>query len=128
MSNLLLTFLPDSALPLIIAGAGLLIMLGLVRPRTAFGFVGVFVVTIITTPFVEALFAGLPMWLTLIIIIVGIFWIGRTLLEALLGEHAAGHVIGILFVAATIGVFRLSIAPLRILVRAIRIHVAASDS
>ncbi|HTE44525.1 MAG TPA: hypothetical protein VK636_04710 [Gemmatimonadaceae bacterium] len=120
MLNLLLAFIPDSALPVIIAGAGLLIMLGLVKPRTAFGFIGVFVLSIVTAPLIEAVFAELPLWLTALILVAGGFWAVRTVLEFTLGEHAAGHVIGTAFIATVRLLFLTLFFPVRVVVRALR--------
>ncbi len=107
MLNLIFAFVPNSALPLIIAGAGLLIILGLVKPRTAFGFIGSFVLSIIAAPFVESLFAQLPFWLTALVLLGMAFWAVRTVLEFVLGTHAAGHVIGTAFVGSVSLLFRM---------------------
>ena len=117
MLNLLLALIPDSALPLIVAGAGLAIVLGLVKPRTAFGFIGSFVLLIIATPFVESLFVALPFWANALIILGGAFWAVRIVLEFALGGHGAGHVIGTAFVGLIKIVFQVLFFPIRVIAR-----------
>jgi uncharacterized membrane protein len=117
MLTLLLTFLPDEALPLVIMIFGLLIIIGVMRPRTAMGFIVSIVLSMLAAPFIEALFAGLPLWLTALVLFGFAFWILRTLMETTLGPHAAGHVIGTGVVALVRFAFTLVLLPFRLLAR-----------
>lgn len=119
MRNLLIGFIPDSALPLVIAVMGLLINIGVVKPRTAFGFIGAFVVSIAAAPFIESLFESLPLRLTALILLGFGIWAVRTVLEFALGRHAAGHVIGTAFVGLVRVVFVTLFFPFRIIARAL---------
>jgi len=104
MLNFILTMLPAAALPLVVTICGLLIMIGIVKPRTALGVIGLFVLSIAAAPFIEEWFADQPVWVPVVITLCLVVWAVRTLMEFMLGERAAGHVMA----AAVIGLFRLT--------------------
>lgn len=86
--------LPDAALPLLLAVAGLLLILGF--RRAALGIVPFVLLTPIIAPVVESVLAELPPWASLLILAV----VGLGLLQGVaalfLGPRAAAHMTGIL--------------------------------
>lgn len=93
MSTLLWGLVPDEAIPVLIVGAALLsIFIG----RRVLGFIVPLVVSILIAPFVESLMASLPWWLTLMMLVVLGMALVRGAIALLLGERAAGHLIGAL--------------------------------
>lgn len=97
MIAFLVSLLPDSYLPLIIVGGGLAIILGIVSARAFLGFLGLLLLFVILAPFVESLMNTLPIWILLLICIWFAFFVLRTILTFLLGEHGSGTFMGHLF-------------------------------
>ena len=94
--------LPDSATALVVVGIALALMVGLIRPRTASAWLLILVISLVTGPIVEALtdqiIDALPIWL-LALVVLALAWAAiRAVLTFVLGPHAAGHVIGTMFV------------------------------
>ena len=89
-------FLPDEAMPLIIALIGLGLMVGLLRLRSAGQLLGGLVLMLLLTPFIESFVSSLPPWVNLLLLV----WIGWAMIQAairfILGPMAAGHMVGIL--------------------------------
>jgi hypothetical protein len=94
MRTLLLTLMPDSFIPVLIVFTGLALILGIVTRQAAFGFIGLLLLLVVLTPFADALFAALPLWLLLLFGGFFIFTIFRRVLELAFGREAAGHFIG----------------------------------
>ena len=122
MTSSLLAFAPISAIPLIIVIIGLLIIVGAVRRRRAGGWLGILLLGVIATPFVESAIVGLPLWILALIILSAFVWLARVALTFALGEHAAGHVIGTAFVGLVKLVFLLLLLPFRLLSRSLGGH------
>jgi hypothetical protein len=96
----LLFLLPASALPIVVAAAGIALVLGVVRPRVALGFIGAFVLVIALDPVIESLLASLPWWATASFLVLVAIGLVRMTLTGIFGEVAAGHVIGSAVVGA----------------------------
>ena len=92
--SLLWFFLPDEALPLIIVGVGLALILGF--GRGVLGILGLLLLIPIVAPFVEALLGELPLWVSLLILAIVGLAIFRGLAGLLIGARAADHMMGIL--------------------------------
>ncbi len=97
MISFIVSMLPDEFLPLIIAGGGLAIILGLVAPRAFLGFLGLLILFTITAPFIEIILDMLPLWVLLIIFGVFILSILRIIFGFLLGEHGGEAFVARLF-------------------------------
>ena len=94
-----LTLLPDEALPLIIMVAGLMMVIGF--RRIGLSLLSLALLTPILAPFVEALIAELPPWVSLVILILVGLSILKGLSVLLIGPRATDHMVGSL-VAATV--------------------------
>lgn len=105
--------LPDEFLPVLVVVCGIGLVVGLLRPRSAGAIVGTVVLILLIGPFVESLFAALPLWVSLAVLSVFVLSISRRLLGSLLGEHAAGHVIGTLFLWSLKTLFKVAWLPVR---------------
>ncbi len=126
----LLLLVPDSAVGVLIILVALVLLVGLIRPRTAFGWIGMLLLMIVTGPIVEAVteavFEALPLWLTLMILgSVGLA-IVTAVLTLLLGDHGAGHVMGTLFVGFLKLLWNIVAFPFRALVRLYRLQGLAA--
>ena len=97
MLSFIVSMLPDEFLPLIIAGGGLAIILGLVAPRAFLGFLGILLLFIIAEPFIENIMDMLPLWVLLVIFAVFILSILRIIFVFLLGEHGGETFVARLF-------------------------------
>lgn len=86
------TLLPDEALPLVIMVAGLMMVIGF--RRAGLSLLGLALLTPILAPFVEALIAELPPWVSLIILILVGFSLLRGLSVLLIGPRATDHMVG----------------------------------
>lgn len=119
MRNLWL-FLPDDAMPLLLVGVGLALLLGFIRPRQALGLVLGIVLVLLAGPLLDALFQALPLWLLILVLV----WLGlylfRSLLAIFIGERAAAEAVGSLAADVIRFGFRLLFLPARILWRAMR--------
>jgi hypothetical protein len=109
----LLMLLPDEALPLLIALGGLALIVGLLSPKRLLGFLGLFVLFIALSPFIENLIGGLTLgWQLLIFIVFGIILL-RDVLCLVLGRKAGGWLLGRL-------VYQLVVLPFRLVGMAFR--------
>lgn len=117
MLNLFWWLLPESALPLVIVAAGLGLMTGIISRKTAFGLIGLVILFVILSPFVSVLVDALPLWVTvLLLLFVGLSFC-RAVLNALIGQRAASHTVGILVADVIRFFFRLVFWPFRLLLR-----------
>lgn len=114
-----LWLIPDEFLVLVIALAGLGVMVGLVRIRAVGSLLGGIVLMVLLTPFIESIMASLPWWLILLLL-VGLGW---TLIlgffRFVLGRGAADEMIGTLAAdvvrAVLRGAFFTLLSPFRII-------------
>lgn len=91
-----LGFLPESALPAVIAWGAVAVTLGLIRPATLIGWVVMLVVAVALSPTLAALVASLhPLWQLVILAVIGIGAV-RSLLGLLFGRRVADHVTALL--------------------------------
>ena len=97
MISFIVSMLPDEFLPLIIAGGGLAIILGLVAPRAFLGFLGLLLLFTIAAPLIENIMDMLPLWVLLIIFAVFILFILRIIFGFLLGQYGGEAFVARLF-------------------------------
>lgn len=107
MFELLLAFMPDEALPVIIAGLGLFLILGIISRSFAFSILGTIILFALLSPFIDAMFDSLPLWLLLLIMLVAGFSLLRFVMSALFGREATGHFLGEVLFAIFAMPFRL---------------------
>jgi hypothetical protein len=112
--GVLWTFLPDEALPLLIVGVGLALMLGLISGRAAFGLLGLFLFSPLLLPLIEALLGELSPWILLIILAFLTLALFRGLAALILGQRAADAMAGNLAADLVRLMVRLLFLPLRI--------------
>src|SRR5688500_14977577 len=86
--------LPDELMPLVIAGIGLAVILGLLRLRKAASLIGSICLLLMASPFFDALFDSLPGWLFLVMLPIIAIVVLRWLMRLVIGERATDHVIG----------------------------------
>ncbi len=97
MMQALWMFLPDQFLSLVIMGVGFMLILGLISGRTAFNTIALFVILpLVAAPFIEALFGALPLWISLLIMVVVGLSILRGLASLFIGSRAADTMTGTL--------------------------------
>lgn len=89
--------LPGSYLPLIILCGAIAIILGLVSVRAFLGFIGSLLLFSMLSPFIKSFINILPTWMFLLICVWLVFFVLRTILALLLGEHGSGAFMGHLF-------------------------------
>ena len=117
--SLLWTLLPDEALILVIAAIGIGLLLGILSGRKALSLIGGIALMVILAPFVEALFASLPLWLMLLLFVGLVLSFLRGLSSAVLGDRASDHMVGTLAADIVrfcfVGSFKLLLMPFRII-------------
>ena len=118
-SGALWALLPDEALPLIIMGAGLMIILGF--RRAGLSVLGAALLLPVLSPFIEALFGELPPWVSLVILAFIGLAILRGLAALLIGQRAADHMTGSLAADVVRVVVGMLFFPLRAVWWAIRL-------
>lgn len=94
MFELLFAFLPDEALPVIIVGLGLALILGIISRSVVFSILGTIILFAILSPFIDALFDSLPLWLLLLIMLFVGFSLLKLIMNTLFGREATGHLLG----------------------------------
>ena len=107
MRTLLLTLMPDSFIPVLIVFTGLALILGIVTRQKAFGFIGLLLLLVFLTPFADALFSALPLWLLLLVGGVFVFSLFRGVLTAMFGRGATDQFVGQCMFAVFTWPFRL---------------------
>jgi amino acid transporter len=117
--GLLWTLIPDEALILVIAAIGLGLILGIIRGKTAVSMIGGIVLMLLLEPFVESLFAALPWWLTIAVLVVLVLSLLRGLSGLVLGGRASDHMVGILAADIVrfcfVGFFQILAMPFRLI-------------
>jgi hypothetical protein len=107
--------LPNEALPLVIAGVGMLVMLHVMRPLVAVGFLFTLIVLpALVAPVIEALMSILPLWMVLFIAAAVILGMCRSALASLIGEGATDHVVGHLATDVMRALGRLLLIPFKV--------------
>ena len=107
MLELLLAFMPDEALPVIIVGLGFALILGIISRSVVFSILGTIILFALLSPFIDALFDSLPLWLLLLIMLIVGFTLLKFVMTTLFGKEATGHVLGQLLMAIFILPFRI---------------------
>jgi hypothetical protein len=87
-------FLPDEALPLIVVGLGIALILGILTGRTMLGILGLVLLFPILSPFVESAMGSLPPWIALLILVIVGLSILRGLAALFIGQRAADTMTG----------------------------------
>jgi prepilin signal peptidase PulO-like enzyme (type II secretory pathway) len=96
MKGLLIALMPDEALPIVIVGIGIALILGIINRKTAFSFLAIIIIFMLLIPFIDALFESLPLWLLLLLMVGFSFIILRLILNTILGREVTGHFLGTL--------------------------------
>lgn len=117
MNSALWSLLPNSALPLVIIGLGLAVVIGLIKPRRAVSIVGFFLLSILLAPFFSALFDALPWWVCLLVTVFFVLSICRAVIRLMIGGRASDHVVGALTADVIRMCFRALFFPFRLLGR-----------
>jgi hypothetical protein len=92
--GILLSFLPDEAIPLLFVGTGIAMTIGLVSRGAAFGFLGMLILWLLLSPFIPAVMDLLPRWvLGLLLLVVGIS-VMRAVSALFIGQHASNVMTG----------------------------------
>lgn len=107
MIELLWAFLPDEALPVIIVGLGLALIIGIISRSVVFSILGTIILFALLSPFIDALFDSLPLWLLLLSMLVVGFSLLKLMMNTLFGREATGHFLGELLFAIFAMPFRL---------------------
>jgi len=96
MLAFLLSILPESFWILIIAFAGIGLMLGIISRQVAFGIIGIIILRALLMPFVDSLFDALPLWVLILLMIGFWFWLIRWGFSLLLGKRTADHFVAMI--------------------------------
>lgn len=96
MRGLLFAFLPDNALILVLMVIGIGLMIGFFSRRLAFGYLGIVILYVMLSPFLDSLFESLPLWVVLLLLGFFFLTISRAVLNALFGRRATDHFVGLL--------------------------------
>jgi len=94
MRTLFLSLMPNGFIPVLIVFTGLALILGLVTWRTAFGFIGLLLLLVVFTPFVESLFNSLPLGVVLLVMVGLGISLFTGVLRAVFGRGATDHFVG----------------------------------
>ena len=110
--------------PFLLIGIGLLVLLGVLRPQTVMSVIAVLLFMPFIAAFVEELFAVLPAWVGLLLLVAIGLTILRAITSAIIGRGPSDHMVGILAADVVRLVLRMAIwlvaFPFRTLARAAR--------
>jgi hypothetical protein len=95
-SSILWVLLPDEALPLLLVGAAVAVMLGLLRPRALVGLLGLCLLLPVIGAGLEVLLGQLPAWVSLLVLVGLGLALLRGLAALLIGTRAADTMVGTL--------------------------------
>lgn len=112
--SLLWTLLPDEALPLLIVGVGLAMMLGILRGRAVLGLLAMLLIAPVIGAVGEALLAQLPPWVAWMLLVGLGLALLRGLAALLLGPRAADTMVGSLAADLVRLAVRMFCLPLRL--------------
>ena len=115
--RLIWNLLPDSAMPLVIVAAALLLMVGVISRRKAFAVVGGVVGCLAMGPYIDMFLRFLPWWVSPLLLVAFAVSVSRLAPDLILGKHAADHTIGILAADLIRNAFQLLLFPFRMLSR-----------
>lgn len=115
--RLLWLLMPDSAIPLLIVGAALLLIVGVLSRGRAFAIIGGLVAYLIFAPFAGVLLAMFPWWVSPLLLVVFVMSALRAASALFLGERASAHMVGILAASVVMGIFKALLFPFRLLTR-----------
>ncbi len=119
----LLAWLPDEAVPLVVVGAGLALVLGVMSGRTAVQLLGFVLLVLVLAPFIDAMFGELPAWVSLALVVAGGLSLLRLVASLVLGARAADTMVGSLAATAVVAALRLAFLPLRVVGAAVRVFL-----
>lgn len=104
----LLGFIPDAVLPLVVAGLGLALMLGLIDGSTLLTTLGVVLIGMpLLAAVIPSVLDQVPEWALVLVVILGGFIVLRHLLTVLIGEQGASIFLGHALLAVVALPFRL---------------------
>ncbi len=112
--------LPDGVMPLVIAGIGLALIVGLLSRSAAFSLLGMVVLFALLGPIVEGVAGTLPAWMSLVLLIVIGLVLLRGLAALVIGRRASDHMVGILAADLVRMVFLALLFPFRLVWRTVR--------
>lgn len=94
LRNLLLTVLPDGALPILFVFAGLALILGIGTRKAVFSFIGFLILLAVFTPFLDAIFNSLPWWVVVLFMAAFLIGLIKTVMHAVFGRAASAEFMG----------------------------------
>src|SRR5438046_923963 len=106
--NALWWFVPMEALPLILVGGALLVIIGRLRPGRLLVIVGGFAMLPLVAPVIEGVLDILPWWVVLGVVLVVAVSMFRGIAAMFIGERAADEMTGSLAASAVRGTLRLA--------------------
>jgi hypothetical protein len=95
-------FVPDEALPLILIGGAILVILGVLRPNRVIAIVLGLAFLPLLGPIVDGLFVVLPWWIIVPVLVIIAISMFRGIAALFIGNEAADHMVGTL-AAAVVG-------------------------
>lgn len=102
----ILAWMPEEAYPVILVFIGIALIIGLINRQKAFALVGLIILFALLGPFISRLFDSLPLWITLLLIVVLFLILARAVLNLLFGRRATDHFVGELMFAVFLMPFR----------------------
>lgn len=111
----LLFLLPPEWTILAIVAIGFAVMFGMIRPRAACGWILAVCLFAAAGPILDALYDLLPGWLLLLLALGTAVSLFRWVASLVIGDDAAGHMLGTLAADVVRGCFRLLFLPFRLL-------------
>ena len=111
------SLIPRSVLPLAIAGIGLALIVGLIKPRRAISILGGIVLSLLFAPIIGALIGALPFWIYLLLMVISFLSLLRVGIRALIGREATNHLVGALATDVVHLCLRMACFPFRVLGR-----------
>lgn len=112
-------FIPDAALPLVVMGVGLALMVGILSGKRAFGILGMLALIILAEPFVGALLDLMPLWLLIPLMGVMVLGLLRTILGRRIFDEVVGHLLARLIWTAMVYAWRGMVSLVRLAFRAL---------
>ncbi len=109
--------LPDSAIPLLIVGVALLLIIGVLARRRAISIIGTLLAYLVFAPFAGVLLEKFPWWVSPLLLVVFVMCVLRAASSLLLGERASDHMAGILAAGAVMAIFKTLLLPFRFFAR-----------
>jgi hypothetical protein len=96
MLAFLLSILPEYCWILIVALAGLCLMLGIISRQTAFGIVGIIILLALLIPFIDAFFMNLDLWILILLMVIFSLVFIRWIFNLLFGKRTTDHLVALL--------------------------------